>query len=841
MQESAVDSTSNIDGRKLQCPECNRRFIRPEHMRRHLRNHDTSKRFACHVCSKKFARSDILSKHRAAHVAGPSQTPVQKHSNGFVPSKSRACYACAKAREKCSKGLPCMRCSRRGLACVYPGHQQHDKYDQLSIGGNNNAARQPNTENISATDLALTPGDISVNNHTLAALMFDGTHSKSENASSTSTGSCTTAIQNAPWVPIAACTISNNQLASISTSDHDPSGSVQQWPYRNNGLESGVEVSNQPINWLPFDELIESNLGSILDETIPLSQNDGAQWLFIDSSNATNGSPKGGSWNLDIPLLIDIDDEKSNGTSPNISKADFPPSKSTPSANYRRGDLYATSSNGARNACSTRAKRYGIFRKNEFPQTDHPRMNITTLNEQVGFQDVENMDVSDDGAYHPAMAISSFTYDIILQHFDEICLQTQLHMPCFGTKNFPSLPLLNLFVKLYFKCFDPILPFIHLPSLDMNKSWVLTVAIAAIGSHYCQSQELTECFPPLHEFCKVLLQQESERPQDEMTDLPMLQARILNHIGFCYSESEKLDSVVISIWSFNLSLVNSKSHEHLMRNRNDRVLESHDWDGWVMAESWRRLYFTTRVLHIMMIYHFNLRIDHGCGVAADFDLPQEKLWQARTHEDWMQLFLKTEGNPSLGEATNELFQTKSVKPELGEFSHCIILHELYNEIANITIYHSRKLALWTPTSESTSIFPVSSSESLGSGDRKLTVLGHSVQHSNATSDWRNAALDCIDVLHWAANAKIASLSGMEHPMVLHLHYSRIVLLVPRVALMTIAESALPVSNANETGIGYNHSPKAVEAAEHYIREWTQRDSVRFIFLQRLHPQLPVFY
>lgn len=617
MQEPAIDSSSNTDGRKLQCPECNRRFIRPEHMRRHLRNHDTSKRFTCHVCSKKFARrfclpyvtyidlfnlycadtaaSDILSKHRAAHVAGPSQMPVQPHSNGFVPRKSRACYACAKAREKCSKELPCMRCSRRFLACVYPGHQQYDKYDQHSVGGNNSTARQSNTENISATDLALTPGDISVNNHTLAALMFDGTHSKSENASSTSTGSCTTAIQNTPWGPIAACAASNNELASISASDHDPSGSVQQWPFRNDGLESGVEVSNQPINWLPFDELIESNLGSILGETIPLSQNDGAQWLFIDSSNATNGSPQGGSWNLDIPLLTDIDDEKSNGTSPNIAKADFPPSKSTPSANYRRGDLYATSSNGARNACSTRAKRYGIFRKNEFPQTDHPRMNSTTLNEQVGSQEVENMDVSDDGAYHPATAISSFTYDTILQHFDEICLQKRLHMPCFGTKSFPSLKLLNLFVKLYFKCFDPILPFIHLPSLDMNKSWVLTVAIAAIGSHYCQSQEPIACSSQLHEFCKVFLQQESERSQDEMTDLPMLQARILNQIEFCYSESGKLDSVIRSIGSFNLSLVNLKSYEHLMRNRNDGVLESHDWDGWVMAESWRRLYFTTRV------------------------------------------------------------------------------------------------------------------------------------------------------------------------------------------------------------------------------------------------------
>lgn len=254
-----------------------------------------------------------------------------------------------------------------------------------------------------------------------------------------------------------------------------------------------------------------------------------------------------------------------------------------------------------------------------------------------------------------------------------------------------------------------------------------------------------------------------------------------------------------------------------------------------------------------MIYHFNLRIDHDSGVAADFDLPQEKLWQAQTHKEWVQLYLETEGtayrnkisthythemtidtdlgNPSLGEAINELFQTKTVKPNLGEFSHCIILHELYNEIAIITTYHSRQLASWTPVSESTGIFPVSLSEPLGPGDRKLTVLGHSVQHSNATSDWRNAALDCIDVLHWAANAKIASLSGVEHPMVLHLHYSRIVLLVPRVALMTITESALSVSNAKETGIRHNHSQNVIEAAEHRIREWTQRDSVSLIYLQ----------
>lgn len=70
-------------------------------------------------------------------------------------------------------------------------------------------------------------------------------------------------------------------------------------------------------------------------------------------------------------------------------------------------------------------------------------------------------------------------------------------------------------------------------------------------------------------------------------------------------------------------------------------------------------------------------------------------------------------------------------------------------------------------------------------------------------------------------------------MVLHLHYSRIVLLVPRVALMTIAESVLPVSSGNEGGVRRSHSQKAIEGAENLIREWTQRDGVSIKYQQSI--------
>lgn len=176
---------------------------------------------------------------------------------------------------------------------------------------------------------------------------------------------------------------------------------------------------------------------------------------------------------------------------------------------------------------------------------------------------------------------------------------------------------------------------------------------------------------------------------------------------------------------------------------------------------------------------------------------------------------------------SNLFKDKSVSADLDDFSYCIIIHELYNEIAKITIFHSRELASWTPTTANSQLQAQGSEELPNTQQGNLTVLGHSVKLSTAISDWRNAALDCIDVLHWAANAKVALRSGVEHPVVLHLHYSRVVLLVPRIALMTVASSAMKALDGtlkNNKQL-QRDSSGPVEVAERHIREWVQRDSV----------------
>jgi C2H2 transcription facotor len=53
------------------CDQCNRRFRRQEHLKRHYRSlHTQDKPFECTDCGKKFSRSDNLAQHARTHGAG---------------------------------------------------------------------------------------------------------------------------------------------------------------------------------------------------------------------------------------------------------------------------------------------------------------------------------------------------------------------------------------------------------------------------------------------------------------------------------------------------------------------------------------------------------------------------------------------------------------------------------------------------------------------------------------------------------------------------------------------------------------------------------------------------
>ncbi|KAI0105163.1 hypothetical protein F4776DRAFT_479214 [Hypoxylon sp. NC0597] len=110
---------------KYQCPRCPSSFKRPEHLKRHQRSHEGHKPFMCSICLKRFFRSDILTRHELMHLA------AQRTSHTL--NRKRACTECARARERCSRDEPCLRCSAKSLQCLYPDDATQKTHNESSM------------------------------------------------------------------------------------------------------------------------------------------------------------------------------------------------------------------------------------------------------------------------------------------------------------------------------------------------------------------------------------------------------------------------------------------------------------------------------------------------------------------------------------------------------------------------------------------------------------------------------------------------------------------------------------------------------------------------------------
>lgn len=170
-------------------------------------------------------------------------------------------------------------------------------------------------------------------------------------------------------------------------------------------------------------------------------------------------------------------------------------------------------------------------------------------------------------------------------------------------------------------------------------------------------------------------------------------------------------------------------------------------------------------------------------------------------------------NPPISSAIRRIFQEKETKPDIGEFGRVLLLHGIFHEINQVRFYYQRPLSTWIPNALHPS--PAASSPQ--------SVATPWLNETHTFAAWRNAALDCVDVLHWWANGMIALQSGMEHPTVLHLHFSRIVLLVPIEEILLLVTSVADHSTNDDGDERPRPSTAEVYEAEREVLRWAHRD------------------
>ncbi|KAH8897923.1 hypothetical protein GQ53DRAFT_637340 [Thozetella sp. PMI_491] len=549
--------------------------------------------------------------------------------------------------------------------------------------------------------------------------------------------------------------------------------------------------SDFPINWLPANNIGEFDYSSILGLGISSSG------LFAESMNYQ-----------DALSYAALDGSRVNDTSVQNHQPVASPAQTSSTASHHSfepvrpadapGGLYVTSTDGGRAPCTTRSKPPStiIYRATPLPSVEDINANEEYI--EHGFPDVSHITTSSDSDTSPAQAVLPETYDSI---------------------NFPPIEHFNLFVRLFFEQFNSIFPVVHETSSDLNEYWPLALAIAAIGSQYTRTREFSECVLPMHEFLRRITSTELEASVGGKYCLGRIQAVVLSQVGMlyyghsAYKEIARVRHGALVRLVTAYGLLQEPPAKVPSFHQSENVRRESSWDDWIEEESKRRLGYAIWLLDSMSMYHFGTPPLLSLEVALS-QLPNDTMWEAAEGHEWQLMHEKHDKLPSLVIGVRTLFVEKKVAPNIGEFGRILLLHGVYQELYHVKTYLDRPLSAWIPSAQK------KHSENGGAAETPLQSLQQPPNPSLAS--WRNASLDCVDVLHWAANGTIARFSGSEHPTVFHLHMSRIVLLAPYEAIQTLARSIASLAQPRIEGLQYPTREQA-STAELEILQWAQRD------------------
>ncbi|KAH8822063.1 hypothetical protein F5884DRAFT_851259 [Xylogone sp. PMI_703] len=709
---------------EIKCYVCGKVFTRLDHLRRHERAHSAEKPFSCAECKRRFARLDVLRRHQACH-------DLNRRGSGLHGSNrhARACFACASARVKCMGGLVCYRCRSRDLQCEYPLRR--------SRKGNHGDTATVQRENNDSRILISSPVD-NGSDHEVLEL----------------------ASREVVWVDQFGEVADSN--LSLVTQPQDISGSdVTILPAASGDVQDlipqrsapAVEDQALPKNFIEPDQTIiagacliphvsEGNIGSIYNYSK-------INWL------PRNEIPQI-DWASGIPLLH---------SPPTNSPIAINEARS-PSVYYASGD----------------SPRLGISEQNRSTGQHFSGQSTNHLSPH-SYNSLNVTDTYANSDYTQAQIwFSEESYITLTKYLRHISRQD---IPVSAISSLPSLAELNIFAGHYFDKFHDIFPLLHKGTFLNNRDGcLLDLAISAIGACYVRTRYARTCSETLHELLHQLLKsaisddnqrafpgvfgvQRSRQPQP----CSCLQAQILNVLGMFHTGNARLKAfakeglaILVATCIENKMLI-VNHYDYLQGLHDSEQVESRILHQWLEGELQCRAGYFIWMLDCMIAYQSNFRTHMNLSDGkAPLPCP-EQIWDESLPPKAQLLILKN-GPPSLCFALDVLYTEKTLLPNLGELSRILLIHGMYRRVWEVSRYHSDRLSDWVPSTLSEPRHRIASE----TADKP--------SFNPVVSKWINGSCDCLDVLHWSAYTTILQASGLEHPTILHLHLSRLILLAP---------------------------------------------------------------
>lgn len=362
-------------------------------------------------------------------------------------------------------------------------------------------------------------------------------------------------------------------------------------------------------------------------------------------------------------------------------------------------------------------------------------------------------------------------YAELQSQYSNLCSSVTTVFAQFEAVELPHKTLFDHLCDLYIENCSSVIPFLHTPTLRLRKQHpLLILAIAAVGSHYLKDEHANRFVLSMHEFVRRVLFFAAESADAfEMDATTHYRITFLHAVGATYCGDDALKD-------HTLNIKPSLATFFLSRNQSQAktVDTEDDWYHWIEQESDLRLRHCTWLLDCIWSFQLQMRTTLSLS-DAKLALPvNEKLWNATTASQCIQLMRSSKSSLDLASSVDGLYTSKKVVADAGEFARILLIYGLHRRLSEVAIYHSQRLSHWVPKDQNTP---------------QTTIMPESpiwLPSVPAFRQWQNLTCDSLDVLHWTANATIGEASGFEHPTVLHLHLARVVLLTPIREIVNLA-------------------------------------------------------
>lgn len=572
------NNDANADGsdkERHQCPHCDRSFGRVEHMKRHAASHSNERPFRCATCDKGFHRLDTMQRHELIH---------RDNSDASKPKGARACTECALAKVRCPGGMPCSRCQGKAAKCRYPDPRRSD------------------VEPASPPESAM--------GHDVAHTAFD--HPPPPATASMRTQS----IGGVPFSPA----VWTDGPTSPQQWLHQPVSSVDMPAPRSEFHERPTPARN-----LSFSSAAHrpNGLGSLTDAD-PYSNL--RQAGFVTAANVDAVSISGSSTRNWLDTLLapqSIDGRESNTPESNSHRA------TSISETYLDGD-------GARLPKIGIRRRYNLRPSLTIPAPGpvltsdpviaysfpsrfcHPILESTPLERQL---------------------IGEATYNQIRTNFERTCGPQSSFMPCYESPEYPTWEQMQRFIQIYLDEYQPLVPMLHLPTLNLYSShWLLSLALASMGCHFADMPEAEFCALALNEHLRRAISDVTESSEDAIDPVLFAQVKLLNCIGMVYCGDKRMERFG---WRHHSDVVKFCRTHWINEDEVGLPVDAHlysevevEWRQWRDIESRRRTGYAIWMFDCMWTYGYQER---NLLSLEDAKVPvpcQEVLWEADSALQW---------------------------------------------------------------------------------------------------------------------------------------------------------------------------------------------------------------